>query len=335
MRIKVLSKGAKVGAAPFEYAPGYEFVSDPSCPAYDWLVVYDELPERDVGTFRRGHEELRCPRACTMLATVEPTSIKSYSRAYTRQFGHLLTNRPFEAERHPHYHLGRGYYRWFIGRSYAEAMRTVLPPKTRQISAICSSKQMKGARHRDRFTLMEALAGAIPEMDWFGHGVRSFGRKYEVMDPYKYQVVAENHIAPHHWSEKIADAFLSECLPFYAGAPDLADDFPPASFIPIPLDDPAKAAEIIKAGMQAGEYERRLPAIREAKRLVLTKYNFWAQVIDVIKAAEEAGTAERRPPERRPCLYGRKALRARSLCAAFEDGVSHVRHCLRLLRPRW
>lgn len=331
MKIKVLAKGAKIGSASFEYEPGYEFISDPACSEYDWLVVYDELPGRDIGTIHDGYEELQCPRACTILATSEPTSIKHYSRAYAWQFGHLLTNRPFESEEHPHYHLGRGYYRWFIGRSYVEAVRTVLPPKTKPISTVCSSKQMRGTRHFDRFNLVRALADAIPEMDWFGHGVRSFGRKYEVTDPYKYQVVVENHIAPHHWSEKITDAFLSECLPFYAGAPDLADDFPSASFIPIPINDPAKAAEIIKTAILADEYEKRLPAIREAKRLVLTKYNFWAQVIGVIKSAERTGPQEIRPSEPPPRLYARKALRMHSLRAAFEDGVYHLKHNLRFL----
>ena len=43
MKIKVLAKGAKIGSASFEYEPGYEFISDPACSEYDWLVVYDEL----------------------------------------------------------------------------------------------------------------------------------------------------------------------------------------------------------------------------------------------------------------------------------------------------
>lgn len=59
MKIKVLAKGAKIGSASFEYEPGYEFISDPVCSEYDWLVVYDELPGRDIGTFHDGYEELQ------------------------------------------------------------------------------------------------------------------------------------------------------------------------------------------------------------------------------------------------------------------------------------
>ena len=109
LRIKVISRGSTIGAADFEYRPGYVFVTDPSCSDYDWLVVYDEMPSTSIGTIKKGCEELQCPKECTILATQEPVSIKRYSKAYTRQFGHYLSNRPKEAENHPHYHLGRGY----------------------------------------------------------------------------------------------------------------------------------------------------------------------------------------------------------------------------------
>ena len=315
MRIKVIGKVSRTdGRTPFEYAPGFVVDENPDCAAYDWLVVYDEL---------RAAERLACPREHTILATCEPVSIKHYSCAYVRQFGHLLTNRP-DVDGHPHYHLGRGYYKWFCDRTHPEAMATTIPPKTKLISAVCSSKQMKHTKHFARFRLVSELAKALPELEWYGHGVRSFGKKYEVMDPYRYHVVVENHIAPHHWTEKLSDAFLCECLPFYAGAPDLADDFPKESFIPIPIDDPAEAVRIVKEAIVAGEYEKRREAILEAKRLILTKYNFWEQVIGVIE-----GTGGSCPSGGEDVastmIYPRKALRRRSLSAALEDAGWHLR----------
>lgn len=317
--VLVVGKGSRAGGGVFSYG-GYAFVSDLACPRYDWLVVYDEFA---------APLALRCPRERTILATVEPYSIKVYSRAFTRQFGHLLTNRPWACERHPHYHLGRGYYRWFLGRTPQEVDATVLPPKEKLISAVCSSKQMRHTGHHARFRLVEALALEIPELDWFGHGVRPFDRKCEVTDPYKYQVVVENHIAPHHWSEKVSDAFLSECLPFYAGAPDLGDDFPPESFIPIPVDDPAEAARIIRRAMGEGAYERRREAVLAAKRLVREKYNFWAQVIALIEA-ERGQRVTPVDPSRPVVLLPRKTLRRRNLSAALEEGWFHLRQYCRL-----
>ena len=311
--IKVLQKtGRFADPKPFAYSPDYVFVHDAACEDYDWLVVYDEF-ERP--------EPLRCPRERTILATWEPTSIKTYSRAYTRQFGHLLTNRPPEAERHPHYHLGRGYFYWFNDRSYAENAAVAIPEKTRLISSVCSSKQMRHTKHFARYRLIEKLAREIPGFDWFGHGVKPFGKKYEVMDPYRYHVAVENHIGAHHWTEKLADALLSECLTFYAGDPAIAEALPEGCLIPIPIDDPERATRMVRDAIAADEYAKRRPVILEAKRLILEKYNFWAQVISVIEAAD-GQTVSTLSDE---MLLPRRVIRKRNPLAALEEAVGHLR----------
>lgn len=317
--IKVLQKtGRFADPRPFAYSPGYVFVHDSACRDYDWLVVYDEFEHP---------ETLACPQERTILCTWEPTSIKSYSRAYTRQFGHLLTNRPPAAERHPHYHLGRGYFYWFNDRTPAECASAVIARKTKTISAVCSSKQMRHTKHYARFRLVGALEKAIPGFDWYGHGVRGFGKKFEVLDPYRYHVAVENHIGPHHWTEKLADALLSECLPFYAGDPAIAEALPADCVIPIPIDDPEAAVRIVREAIADDEYSKRRPAILEAKRLILEKYNFWAQVVSVIESVGEwpaAGSRLVRPV----VVLPRKVLRRRCLAAMLEEGWAHLRRGL-------
>ena len=314
-KIKVLCGFKERAGGPwFEYAPGWVFTQDCGCRDYDWLVVFDEMPVKS--------EELACPREHTILATWEPVSIKGYSRAYTRQFGHLLTNRPPEAEKHPHYFLGRGYYLWFSGRvNYIDTAAAVMPEKTQLVSTVCSSKQMRHTSHFARYRLVERLSRDIPEFDWYGQGVRPIYRKYDALDAYKYHVAIENHIGAHHWTEKLADAFLSECLPFYAGDPALTEIFPADCYITIPIDDPTEAVRIVKAAIENGEYEKRREAILEAKRLILTKYNFWHQVIEVIESSQSSSQLSQ-PPQ---LLYARKELRKRSLSAALEDGWGHLR----------
>jgi len=326
MKIKVIGRGMSVGqGVPYEYAPGYAFTGDAACDDYDWLVVYDEMETRDVGTLHDGCESVRCPLEHTILATCEPTSIKHYSRAYTRQFAHLLTNRPAGADGHPGYFLGRGYYKWLTERNPRQNAALRVPPKTKSLSVVCSGKRMTHTKHAARYDLICEMAKAVPELDWYGHGVRECPNKCAVLDPYKYHLALENHIAPHHWSEKIADAFLCECLPFYAGAPDLADDLPRESFIPIPLDDPKEAIAIVRSAMANGEYEKRREAILEAKRLILTRYNFWAQVIALIEARSatsvRAGSA---------VIRDRKLLRRHSAGAVLEDGWFHFKQYLHL-----
>lgn len=325
MKIKVIGRGMSVGGALYEYAPGYVFTGDAACDDYDWLVVYDEMETRDVGTLRGGCETVRCPLTNTVLATCEPTSIKHYSRAYTRQFAHLLTNRPQEADGHPGYFLGRGYYQWLTERTPEENAALRLPAKTKTLSVVCSGKRMTHTKHAARYGLISEMAKAFPEMDWFGHGVRECPNKCAVLDPYKYHLALENHLAPHHWSEKVADALLCECLPFYAGAPDLADDLPRESFIPIPLDDPQEAIRIVRSAIAAGEYEKRREAILEAKRLILARYNFWAQVIALIESCPQTGVREGSP-----VIRDRKLLRRHSMGAALEDGWFHLKQYLHL-----
>ena len=309
VRIKVLCALFKPSQPPTRCAGTHEFVYDPACEDYDWLVVFDEMPvDREI---------LRCPRERTILCTWEPVSIKSYSRAYTRQFGHLLTNRPPEAENHPHYHLGRGYFIPFV-RDIPKLGTATDKPNV--VSAVCSAKQMRHTRHHDRFELVKALAAGVDGFDWYGKGVKPLDRKEDALVPYRYHVAIENHIAPHHWSEKFTDAILCECLPFYAGDPVLTEIFPKECFIPIPIDDPAEATRIVREAIANDEYAKRREAILEAKRLILSKYNFWRQVIEVVESVaaprceDFAGTA----------IYARKELRKHSLSAALEDGWEHL-----------
>lgn len=313
MKVKVINNGPEI---PLHPIPEVEFTRDINCRDYDWLVVFDEMRRQTKC------EKLACPRERTILCTWEPVSIKSYSRAYTRQFGHLLTNRPPEAENHPHYHLGRGYFPWFTDRSMEETYSYKLPPKTELISVVCSAKQMKHTKHNARFNLVSSLKFEVPELEWFGRGVRPLTKKFEALDAFKYHVTIENHIGDHHWTEKLADAFLCECLPFYAGDPKIFEIFPKESIIPIPIDDPVEATRIIKAAIQNNEYEKRRDAILEAKRLILEKYNFRGEILRVI---EESGAQPIKAVSKPQYIYERRRLRLHSPWTALSDGWEHLK----------
>ena len=273
--------------------PGYRFTHDCSCENYDWLVVYDEFPFGSHGTIENGRELLRCPREHTILLTQEPECLKRYGKLYTHQFGHLITTRPWEAERHPHYHKGVGYYIPCVGRPYDE-LKLPAPDKTKLISAVCSAKAMKHTQHWQRCNLVRHLAKSISGFDWYGYGVKFIDRKCDGLDAYKYHVAMENVILPGHWTEKISDALLCECLPFYAGDPELGKVLPQESFIPIPLDNPKEAERNICLAIASNEYEKRREAILEAKRLILKEYNLYSQIIAVIESAGDVVCEEDR-----------------------------------------
>lgn len=270
------------------------FRVDAGLAEYDWLLVYDEVPDIPLNTGRKGLERLACPPGRTILVTAEPPSIKLYSPAYLAQFGHVLTTHPQSIVRHPGYHVGRGTFLWFYSRPYSEFMRCESFPKSQDLSVVCSSKAMKHTRHYDRLQLVRAVSHAIPELQWFGHGVRPIGDKAEALTDFRYHLAIENHLAPSHWTEKLSDAFLAACLPFYAGDPAIFEVFPEESLIPIPFDDPERACALIREAIDGNAYERRLPAILEARRLVLTQYNVWAQAAALIRrqGLQPAGEAD-------------------------------------------
>lgn len=260
------------------------FCKDAAMTEYDWVLVYDDFPRHAAGTIRNETEPLLCPPDQTILITVEPPSIKIYSRAYTHQFGTVLTTHSCRDLPHRNHVLGRGCLEWFYVKPMQEILGKKEFPKTRLLSTICSDKQQTHTMHKKRYDLTRFLSDHLPEMDWFGHGIKDIPNKTIAMDDYKYHLCIENHLEPHHWTEKLADAFLAMTLPFYAGDPLVTECFPLESFIPIDIDDPQQALEIIRKAMDNGEYEKRLPAIQEARRLVLEKYNMFAQTTAVIHA---------------------------------------------------
>lgn len=302
------------------------FEFDPDARTYDWLAVYDNLPNRRNERFSERVETLPCPQHNTVLLTSEPTSIKTYGRAFTNQFGIVISSQEAWAIRSPHHVLGQSGLRWYYGVG-PDHMRSVddiaaNPPlaKTREASIVCSSKAQGHTLHRQRYAFSMELARLMPELDHFGHGIRPMGDKAEALDDYRYHVAIENHLAPHHWTEKLADAFLGCTLPFYCGAPDAADYFPPESFIPIDLDQPARVAARIRAAIAANEYEKRLPFILEARRRVIEDYNMIALVARHVEANDRRPYASPHGE-----ILSQRAARKRHPLQAAEDFLLQTR----------
>ncbi len=257
------------------------FTFDGNASEYDWLVVYHDLPRELKAA---SIERLHCPREKTILITGEPSSITVYGSYYLSQFGFIVTSQEPWVIKHPNAIFTQPGLIWFYGapnnggRMLTYDDLAQIPPmtKTRTISTVCSIRQGRLTLHYRRYNFTEQLKKAIPELDIFGHGVRPINDKAEALDPYRYHIVIENHVYPHHLTEKLPDAFLGYTLPFYHGCPNAADYFPPESFIPIDINDFARTVEIIRSTMKNNEYNDRLPYIIEARRRVLQEHNLFA-----------------------------------------------------------
>ena len=282
-----------------------KFTFNPLNDDYDWFVVVDDIPV----IVHNRIEQLKCPKENTILVTTEPSSISRYGRGFAGQFNYLITNQ--EKEILPHKETPRtqtGIY-WLYGKDYDDIIKDNDGiNKTKLISTICSDKKEGHTLHRKRFDFTALLEKSIPKLERFGRGFNFIEKKYEAIDDYKFHVVIENQIGEHLWSEKLADAFLGFTVPIYCGAPNIYDYFPEDSIIVIDINDfensLAKIKEIIS---RPGEYERRLPAVREARKLVIEKYNLLAMINEIV---ENAPKSEFTPGAK---IYSRRQMRVRYL----------------------
>lgn len=301
-----------------------EFIFDRAARDYDWLVAYDDIPAAIGQSRSSAGEKLACPHENTLLVTTEPASIKTYGRGFAAQFGHVLTSQPAWALPHPHRHYQQAVNHWFFGSgngrwmSRADLVRgPSLADKTQAISVVYSSKRQWHTLHAQRFKFIETMRRLLPEMAVFGRGATPMDDKAEALAPFRYHLAVENHIGLHHITEKLTDAFLGRCLPFYAGAPNAADYFPPDSFIPIDIRDPVAAAEVIRKAMLEDAWAKRLPAIEEARRRILEEQHLFAVLCRIISGSASSKTCSH---EANGFILGRHAWREQHKI----DGIAHL-----------
>ncbi len=270
------------------------FTFDMDAQNYDWLVVYEGLPKRPGETKVNRVEKLACPREKTLFLTTEPSSVRIEGPHFLRQYGHVLSAKPKAVMRHPNQIQETPPLRWYYGRplgdtegeylDYDTLMARETLRKTKDFSTVCSNKQMSHTVHAQRYKcVMELRDRMKPDFNVFGRGIDPIDRKDTAMDEYRYHLTIENHQSPGHWTEKLSDAWLADCLPFYYGDPDYAKIFPKAAAIAIDIFDIDGAEKIIRAAIADNEYEKRLPAIREARKLVLEQYNLMAKISSTIE----------------------------------------------------
>ena len=300
-----------------------DFIFDQHCHDYDWLMVYDDLPKSGDERFPNWAEKLPALRENSLLITAEPSVIKNYGRSFVNQFGWILSSQEPWAIKHPRVILSQTGYIWFYGGSGERGSYDVLskqapPPKPLPISTVCSDKQMRHTLHHARYQFTQDLKARLPALDIFGAGVRPIDDKADALDPYKLHLAIENHVCRHHWTEKLSDPFLGHCLPLYHGCPNALDYFPEESFIPINIHHLDESVERIQQALRDDEYAKRLPAIQEARRLILNEYALFPLVARLIEERHQVRGDE---PLASNTIYSRRSVRRKKPVSAILDVV--------------
>ena len=117
--------------------------------------------------------------------------------------------------------------------------------------------------------------------------------KDKALLPYKYTFNVENNSIKNYFTEKIIDGILSECLVFYSGCFNLREYLPVDSFVYLELADFEHDFKVIQNSISNNLWEKRLPAIRKAKHIILDKLQFFPRVERIILELENERRKEK------------------------------------------
>ena len=249
----------------------------------DWVVA----------TFEIKHSfATRVPRERRILVLTEP--VPDLPAGYVNQFGILVAPqliRSFSGIWHRSHAALPSTFARDVTRpghasvyTYADLVALRPPQKRDAITVVVSGKTLFPG-HRRRLQFLRLLKDAIGDhLEVYGDGLRKIPIKADAILPYKYHLVLENTVMPSYWTEKLADAYLGYALPVVSSPNNLAEWFPEESFVPIDIDDPARAIATIKAVLDDDIYERRLPAIVEARDRLLRNERLCPLIARVIAA---------------------------------------------------
>lgn len=278
---------------------------------YDWLVVVDKIPT----------QPRRCPPDQTILVTTEPSTISYYGAAFARQFAYLITNQDEKTLPHSNALRTQPGSPWFYEKSYDQLVQEPPPAKTRLLSAIGTDKQERHTLHKLRFDFLIEIVKELEDIDLlysraelaekfsalYGRKAKYVPGKAAMIDDYKYHLAIGNQEGPHILTERIFDAFLGYAVPISFGCTNLAEYFPEDSYLEIDIRKPAAAiAKIRNIISDPTDYEKRLPAVIEARRRVMEEYNLIAMIAKIVERHNPANFSLKKSDK----IYSRRWTRA-------------------------
>lgn len=171
---------------------------------------------------------------------------------------------------------------WLVEKDY-DQLSCLLPlvDKKEGISWVTSNSNVNPG-HEPRLKFLDKIKQTNLNINVFGRGIKNIDNKFDAIYPFKYTLAIENYSDNNYWTEKIADAYLSWTMPIYFGCKNIEDFFPENSFIKIDINKPDEAFEIISKSIKDKKFDNNINAIKEARELVLNKYQFFPFVTDFI-----------------------------------------------------
>tara|TARA_Y100000593_G_C4271650_1_gene317699 strand:+ start:143 stop:1102 length:960 start_codon:yes stop_codon:yes gene_type:complete len=186
----------------------------------------------------------------------------------------------------------------FLNKTYDELKSMKYPEKTNNISCIVSNKLL-GITYKNRINFIKKYSDNN-NIDIFGKGwTNEFGENYkgelgsyhqnddkqtskiDGLLSYNYSICLENYPQEKCLSEKITDCLLSWCIPIYSGPKCTEKYYPENSFYLIDIIN-ENIYEYVNNISKNNITQKNIDALREARNLILDKYNIWEQIYQII-----------------------------------------------------
>lgn len=213
----------------------------------------------------------------------------------TEKFGRVYTCAPHLYEQGGKYIASPPYVHWHLAiNSYTNRKENFLydydflvasrqvPEKEFSLAAI-NSKMNNLPGHQLRAKFVSAICDAGIDMQLYGADTWSRYKQYKgsamlgkwpVFSNAKYALAIENEVSDYYWTEKFTDAILCYSMPIYYGSPKIGSYFPKGSYIAIDINR-NDAIDHLKEILKSDYFEKNLPALLEARELILTRYNMF------------------------------------------------------------
>ena len=107
--------------------------------------------------------------------------------------------------------------------------------------------------------------------------------KVDGLIDYKYSIAIENCKKNNYISEKFTDCILCGTMPIYYGADNVTDYFPKDCFYSIDIESPTCLVDLYNI-LKKPISEKNKNAIKQARDLILNKYNMLEKLNEIIKS---------------------------------------------------
>lgn len=244
---------------------------------YDFVVVLDDA----------GFEfNCKVPKAHRLLYIGEPPFIKPYTRSYLCQFGfvsgcsflhfpnfqHRRTILPWRAGIKNN--LNYGFFKTYIPSSIG---------RRNKFCIITSNKRFTPG-HRKRVNFVTKLRKEHPELiDLYGNGFLEINDKFDILSKYRFCLSVENCVYPDYWTEKLSDALLCGCYPYYYGCPNIHDYFSNGSLSVVDISDYSETVAKMRTAINTNDDFQTKSDFLQARKFILDKYNLFQVISKDVK----------------------------------------------------